>query len=1067
MYSVLTWKNYLKKSAACGFAAALIPLSLSLASCRGTDNDGSDDTPIDEIAKNFRNPEGLTDVAVYWYWLNDNISADGVVKDLDAMKSAGITRAYIGFQGIDDIPQGKVPFESEEWWNVLSAALRHAGEIGIDIGIFNSPGWSQSGGPWVTEDQSMKYVAFEKLKAEGDGSEQVMDVPRTPGSLGDIAVIAYKSPDAGKIVETSSVFVMKPGKPLSAEMSLPAGNKARTLKVKVSSPFRTEGSIECLQNGKWIMLKKFPIERYNAELHVGFHPYAPVVVAVPHAEAEKYRVNVADGEGKIEITLGNRPEVEAYAEKSMAKMFQEPLPLWGAYMWDAQTGDDGGLVLKTADFVDLSKNIEEGKRLRWKVPQGQWEIMFLRAKTTGVRNAPAMPDATGLEIDKLDKNRAAEHFDAFIGEILRRIPAEERRTFRYVVSDSYEVGGQNWTEKFFEKFRSRYGYDPLPYMPVLDGVVVDSRDQSDRFLWDYRRLIADLLADEYIGGLREKANSNGLKLWLENYGHWGYTGEFLQYGSRADEVSGEFWSEGNLGDIENRGAASCAHIYGKKIVWSESCTSGVPSFCRYPAIMKQRVDRFFTEGINSTLLHLYIQQQDDRQPGLAAWFGNEFNRNNVWFDQLDIFLQYIKRCNYMLQQGRYVADAAYFIGEDTPKMTGICDPVLPYGYSFDYINAEVLMEKAKVIDGRLVLDSGMEYSVLVLPDQQTMRPELLSKIKQFVEDGLTVTGPRPEKSPSLQDYPEADSRLAADASLLWGDGSEAVKYGKGTVYPYGTSLETIFGNMSIKPDLAVDPGDVSPLFIHRTLPDAEIYFISNPTDSVAVMNLAFRVGNEKYTPQLWDAVSGEQMILSEFRRNEDGTVSLPVRLDRIGSAFIVFSESGNEAAGTFRNIPVEHEVTEIKGPWNVNFEISRRGPASGIVMETLKPLDEVDNDSVRYYSGKTFYKADFTLPEELPDNLYADLGEVMVMGRVRINGKDAGGVWTAPRRVNVTSLVKPGENIIEVETVNNWKNRLILDSSLPEKEKLTWTNQQNYSIGDRLQRSGLIGPVRIISLQRK
>lgn len=486
-------------------------------------------------------------------------------------------------------------------------------------------------------------------------------------------------------------------------------------------------------------------------------------------------------------------------------------------------------------------------------------------KPTGVTNSPATLEATGLEVDKMSRKHIYKHLDAFIGEILKRIPPDDRNTFNIIVEDSYETGSQNWTDEFIELFTKRYGYSPLPYLPVMKGVVVDNKDCSDRFLWDLRRFVADCVAYDYVGGLRDWAHRHGLTTWLENYGHWGFPAEFLQYGGQSDEISGEFWSEGSLGDIENRAASSCGHIYGKRKIWAESCTSGGPVFSRYPQIMKQRVDRFFTEGINATLLHLYIHQAyEDKEPGLAAWFGNEFNRKNTWFYQMDVFADYLKRCNFMLQQGRYVADVAYFIGEDVPKMTGVCDPPLPKGYSFDYINAEVLMKYATVREGKLVLDSGMEYRVLVLPKQETMRPELLVKLKEMVMEGLTILGPAPRRSPSMEGYPEADKKLEEIALQMWRptEKTQAYMLGKGIVYEDGCSLAEIFENMQLTPDFKVSEADSSLLFIHRTLEDADIYFLSNSSEEKITVAPIFRIYDKQ--PEAWNPQTSEIRVLPEF-----------------------------------------------------------------------------------------------------------------------------------------------------------------------------------------------------------
>ena len=388
---------------------------------------------------------------------------------------------------------------------------------------------------------------------------------------------------------------------------------------------------------------------------------------------------------------------------------------------------------------------------------------------TGVTNSPATPEATGLEVDKLSRRHTQRHFDAYIGEILRRIPEKDRTTFKVVVQDSYETGGQNFTDDMIAEFESTYGYSMLPYLPAYYGYTVGNNDLSDRFLWDLRRFVADRVAYEYVGGLKEISNAHGLTTWLECYGHWGFPGEFLQYGGQSDEIGGEFWSVGELGDIENRAASSCGHIYGKRKIWAESNTSGGPAYSRSPIDMKQRTDRFFTEGINSTLLHLYIQQADTASyPGINAWFGNEFDAHNTWFSHFDLFTSYLKRCNYMLQRGINIADVAYLIGEDAPKMTGLQHPALPKGYQFDYINAEVLMLGANVAQGNITLPHGTTYRVLVLPPTDNMRPELLTKIKRMVNDGATILGTPPIYSPSLKNYPEADKEVQTLSRELWG-----------------------------------------------------------------------------------------------------------------------------------------------------------------------------------------------------------------------------------------------------------------------------------------------------------
>ncbi len=660
----------------------------------------------------------------------------------------------------------------------------------------------------------------------------------------------------------------------------------------------------------------------------------------------------------------------------------------------------------------------------------------------------------------MSKEHIKAHFDNYIGKILKRIPAQDRKTFRYVVEDSYETGGQNWTDKLEEDFKRAYGYDPTPFLPVFNGIVVGSQEQSDRFLWDVRRLIADEVSYNYVGGLREISHEHGLTTWLENYGHWGYPGEFLQYGGQSDEIAGEFWSFGDLGDIENRCASSCGHIYGKTKVWAESFTCGGPDFTQYPGQMKQRGDRFFTEGINATLLHLYIQQPDDRVPGINAWFGNEFNRNNTWFSQLDVFGKYLKRCNYMLQQGRYIADVAYFIGEDAPKMTGVRNPEIPKGFSYDYVNGEVLMN-ASVREGKLHLESGMEYAVLVLPKQNTMRPELLGKLQQMVRDGLTIQGPVPEKSPSLQNYPDADNEVKTIAQEMWQEHqlpfTDKISYGKGCIYKYA-SIEQIMHDKGLVADFQAEDDNLPLLFIHRKLNDGDLFFVSNQSDTIVSFRGAFRIKGKQ--PELWNPLTSELRQLPEYRTLAQAT-EIPMSLQPYESAFIIFRQPTNQTTTNDRNYPEKNVLLSINSPWTVKFQERRGGPDAPITFTELTDWTTNSDARIKFFSGTATYSNTFTL-EKLPKTpIYLDLGKVMVMAKVKLNGIYVGGVWTTPYRLNVSNAIRKGKNTLEIEVVNCWRNRLIGEKTLPENERFTFQTATYLNKNSELQSSGLLGPVEI------
>lgn len=1045
----------------------------------------------------YKIPDSIQ-TSVYWYWVSGNISKDGVVKDLEAMKTIGINRAFIADVTWGEKNAGQIKLFTDEWWDVLHTALKTATKLGIEIGMFNCPGWSQSGGPWVKPEQSMRYLTSSEIVVKG--SLLIQEKLAKPNPVfQDVKVIAYPAPkDYGtdmadlKLQVTSTpslkslnnltdnnektILEFPTAKPLLLDFSAKQPYTVRSVVIhptKVS--VRLEGDVQVKINNTYQTLRHFIIDRTNPNLKYGFSPYGPAAISVPATTAKDFRLVFTDYTancGIAEIKFSSVPVIENYLEKTLAKMWPNQLVNWSAYQWLPQPViEDQAYVVDPDKVLDISANMSSDGTLNWQAPAGKWIIERVGMTPTLVNNVHAVPEGTGLETDKTSNEHIAAHFDAFLGEIIRRIPVQDRKTWKIVVGDSYETGSQNWSDHFIENFKMTYGYNPLPYIPVLQGKVVGSADHSDRFLWDLRRFIANKVAYEYVGGLKEVSHKNGLTTWLENYGHYGFPGEFLQYGGQSDEVSGEFWNEGVKGIIENRAAASAAHIYGKTKVSAESFTTTDNYFMNYPATLKQRLDRSFTEGINNTLLHVYIQQPyQDKMPGMNAYFGSEFNRKNTWFNDMDGFINYIKRCNLLLQQGKYVADVAYFISEDAPKMTGAQEPALPHGYSCDYINAEVIKTRLSVEDGKLILPDGMQYRLLVLPKLETMRPELLVKIKELVNKGAVVLGPKPSRSPSLQNYGKADLEIQQLTTELWGKiNVSTIKvnhYGKGMVID-GMSLEDAFNRLDVIPDFKTDLAD-SLLFLHRELKDGSIYFISNQKNKTIKFNPEFRISNR--IPELWDATTGNIRELHEYNQNLKSTI-VPLKLAPYESAFVFFSNHsncvlskplGNRQKSTQTNYPEVIKTIDIKSKWLVKFDPKLGGPTKPVVFERLEDWIENKDDSIKYYSGAAYYHTNLELsPINNRERVLLNLGDITAIAKVKVNGIALGGLWTAPYKIDITRALKPGKNELEIKVVNNWINRLIGDHRLPEKDRITWTYYDSYDPKVKLQSSGLKGPVKL------
>lgn len=991
----------------------------------------------DDLDSLFSNPPDTTKPRCYWYWMDGHITKEGITNDLEAMKRLGIGEGYIGIisgqSGMDPKPEPMAL--TDGWWDFIVHAVREGRRLGVDIGFFNSPGWSQSGGPWVQPDQAMRYVALPETRLSGPQRFEGK-LPSPDGPFQDVAVLAFPAPQGEGILAPE-----KGRSPRKVDFESAEPFTARSITILPVKAVKVEAELLASDNGKeFHSIRTFTVDRHNVNINVGPVPLAPVTAAFPAVTARYFRLAFSGPCEVGEVRLSPAACVESHAEKSLLKMFQDPLPPFDFYSWPPQAEPESPALMVTPDAVlNLSALLDADGTLRWDVPEGEWVILRAVMTPTGTKNSPSPEEATGLEVDKMNHVPLKVHFDAYIGDLLSRLTPDERKALKHVVADSYEMGPQNWTDGFAALFQARYGYDPLPWLPAMSGRIVGSADQTDRFLWDLRRLVADLVSREYVGGLRDLCNEQGLKMWLENYGHWGYPGEFLQYGGECDEISGEFWVNGDLGSVELRDAASCAHTYGKPIVWAEAFTGGIP-FANSPRDLKGRGDWAFCEGINQFVLHVVIHQPwEDKKPGVNAWFGTEFNRQNTWYDHAGPWVNYLRRCSVMLQRGLSVVDAAYFITEDAPKMTGVRRPELPAGYDFDYINADIIEQRLEVKDGSFVLPDGVSYRILVLPPSKTMRPELLAKIKTLVDAGGAVFGSAPERSPSMENYPACDDEVKKLAAELWGGGRIMT----------GDNLDSAFAELQLTPDVAC-PADI--LWKHRRDGDTDIYFLSNQQDAARTETISFRVAGK--APELWWPETGRVDREPPFN-TADGRVSVPIDFDIHTSVFVVFRKADGiqERKAPEGKAPAIH--AQLDGPWTVAF------PFREETFEQLTPWTEHKKDDIKYFSGEAVYRTVFTAPETR-EGVVLDLGEVDDLAVVRVNGQNLGTLWMHPYKIDISNALKPGENSLEITVVNPWRNRLVGDAKPDVKSAGTFTSQKVIKADTPLKPAGLLGPVRVM-----
>lgn len=746
--------------------------------------------------------------------------------------------------------------------------------------------------------------------------------------------------------------------------------------------------------------------------------------------------------------------------------------------YPAATADQ---VIDPNTIIDLTDRLQADGRLTWEVPAGEWTIVRLTARSTGANTRPAPAAGLGLESDKFSKDALAKHFEAFFDPLLEAIgPRQKDRKTGFIAldADSWEMSSQNWTPGFCDQFKKQRGYDPVRYFATYTGCVVGSREETERFLWDVRKVCQELLLENHAAELKKLCHQRGLRLMIQPY-DMNPAGD-LDLGSYADFPAGEFWFDTFKSGWSCITAASIAHTMGKPIVLAEGFTSASANWARSPWTLKNQTDWAFAVGINKFAIHGFAHQSNEDAPGMTFGpYGVFWNRKQTFWPLVGDYHEYLARCSHLLQQGVTVSDILYLTPEGAPQIflpppsalndakTRLADKK---GYSFDGCSPRILMNRATVEDGLIAFPGGSSYRLLVLPRFQTMTPELLETITRLVKAGAVVYGAPPVASPSLKDYPQCDAKVLALAETLWGKpNAPEQELGKGRVirdthsattglYPLYEETAAIFQKMDVPPDFQAD----KPIrFTHRRTESKDIYFIANTKNQKVNATCRFRV--QQGAPQLWNPATAEIRPLPQFTREGELT-SVPIVFEPNQSFFVIFPRNGvskDSALSGGVNFPAITPVATLQGSWEVAFDPKWGGPAK-ITFPALQDWSQHKEDGVKHYSGMATYRKSFDSPKITGKRVYLDLGKVHEIAEVTLNGKNLGTIWCAPWRIDITAALKKKSNQLEIRVANFWTNRLIGDAGKPVEKRFTRTALRRPPVGRVLKPSGLLGPVEIM-----
>lgn len=1097
----------------------------------------SPDIDRTELEQGFTSPPESARPRVWWHWMNGNVTWEGAKADMDWMKRVGIAglQAFDAGQGTQ-VVDVRLPYMTDGWKEVFRKTAAYADSLGLELGIAASPGWSETGGPWVTAEDGMKKMAWSVTYVEG-GKPFNGILPMPPDTTGvfqtstagavlggrargqnpptlyeDQKVIAFKIPEDAILpqpVITASggdlnVQALSDGGLQEIAIDLPAAENTGDIswiQFDYGEPVTVRGLIFSstidagYYNGLNPSLRRgapptlFKLEASDdaqnwhdtgAKIQTGLPERS---ASVDNAIARYFRfVSIKQPPVENEIVRrferrsGRPPESIGINElvlrgEATVHSFEEKAAYannsWYYQLPSGTPGTDA--AIKTDQVIDLTDQMQDNGQLNWDAPAGNWIVMRIGYSLTGAMNRPASPEATGLEVDKLDPAAVRRYIDTYLSMYTDASDGLiGEHGLRAITFDSWEAANTNWTPLILDNFKELRGYDPTPWLPALAGYVVESPEKTDGFLFDWRRTLQQLLKENHYELLTDILHERGLIRYGEAHEEiFSVMGDGMEMKQSADIPQGAMWEVSTPGEIEgvyfndNQESASVAHIYGQNIASTESFTGG-PAYGTAPWDLKTTADAILLSGSNRFVIHTSTHQPITRGPGMTLGVGQYFTRNETWAEQAKPWVDYLSRSSYMLQQGKAANDIAVFYGEASPVMAQYRNsyPAVPEGYRYDYVNADVILNKLLVENGSLVTETGMNYKVLYFgngTDKVTL--PVLKKVLEMVQQGAVLVGTRPEGSPSLADDPAEVNEVL---NILW-PGGATTSVGEGQVFNSEDVNKTILDQIGLVPDFTYSKpmDDSNVMFIHRKLSKGDIYFVANRVDREEDVDVSFRVTG--YKPELWDPATATMNPVSYSTEGDRTNVTIP--FDRFGSVFVVFLEPTKEKSLSLPTQAIS-TVQEVSGPWEVKFQEERGAPASA-TFDQLMDFRDSSDPGIRYFSGVATYSKEVEVPENILNDgkqIWIDLGQVYNLAEVWVNGKLAGTAWKPPYRVDITDEATAGTNQIEIKSVNLWVNRLIGDAQpgVSDDDKITLTTRQFYRANSSLVPSGLIGPVRIM-----